>query len=178
MLSPLEPGFWPHLTAQPEWRDGQPNPVDRWSRRVITEIAERYHGTPVFPFGDPPWQPFLTWAIASGAFHASPVQLLVHQTMGLWSSFRGAIILRDEIATSPTPNPCETCLTKPCLTACPVAAMTENGYDTKACHTYLDTAPGKICLNSGCRVRNACPLSQSYGRVESQSAHHMRQFHI
>ena len=26
MLGPVEPGFWPHLTAQPEW-DGAPDPV-------------------------------------------------------------------------------------------------------------------------------------------------------
>lgn len=35
MLGPAEPGFWPHLTTQPEWQDRQPDPVDRWSRRVI-----------------------------------------------------------------------------------------------------------------------------------------------
>ena len=38
LLGPREPGFWPHLQAQPEW-DGAPDPVDRWSRRVIGRIA-------------------------------------------------------------------------------------------------------------------------------------------
>ena len=33
MLGPKEPGFWPHLQTQPEWDD--PDPVDRWSRRLL-----------------------------------------------------------------------------------------------------------------------------------------------
>ena len=41
MLGPRQPGFWPHLTAQPEWQDGQADPVDRWSRRVIGRLATR-----------------------------------------------------------------------------------------------------------------------------------------
>jgi hypothetical protein len=28
LLGPAEPGFWPHLTAQPEWLDGAPT---RWT---------------------------------------------------------------------------------------------------------------------------------------------------
>ena len=38
LLGPAEPGFWAHLTSAPEW-DGAPDPVDRWSRRVIGRIA-------------------------------------------------------------------------------------------------------------------------------------------
>ncbi len=33
MLGPREPGFWAHVTAQPEWTGS--DAVDRWSRRVI-----------------------------------------------------------------------------------------------------------------------------------------------
>ena len=32
------------------------------------------------------------------------------------------------------------------------------------------------CMSKGCAVRRACPVSQSYGRMEDQSAFHMRAF--
>jgi hypothetical protein len=35
LIGPAEPGFWPHLTAQPEWLSGEAAPIDRWSRRVF-----------------------------------------------------------------------------------------------------------------------------------------------
>jgi len=56
-------------------------------------------------------------------------------------------------------------------------AFTEAGYDVPACHAFLDTSAGQDCLTTGCAVRRACPVSQSYGRVPEQSAYHMRQFH-
>ena len=39
LIGPAEPGFWPHFTQSPEWQDGAPDPMDRWSRRVIVRIA-------------------------------------------------------------------------------------------------------------------------------------------
>ena len=80
LLGPLEPGFWPAFTASPEYRDDTPHPLDRWSLRVITRMAERLGATPFFPFGGPPYQPFIAWAKASGRAHSSPVGLLVHDT--------------------------------------------------------------------------------------------------
>ena len=29
LLSPDEPGFWPHVSAQPEFADGGPDPLDQ-----------------------------------------------------------------------------------------------------------------------------------------------------
>lgn len=39
LLGPAEPGFWHHVTAEPEFGDGRPDPLDRWSRRVIGRMA-------------------------------------------------------------------------------------------------------------------------------------------
>ena len=39
LLSPDEPRFWDIFTASPESADGAPDPVDRWSRRVVGGIA-------------------------------------------------------------------------------------------------------------------------------------------
>jgi epoxyqueuosine reductase len=178
LLGPREPGFWDHLTAQPEWLDGKPDPVDRWSRRVIGRIACDLGAKALFPFGGPPWHPFYQWALRSGRTWDSPVRLLVHDQAGLMVSFRGAVALKDRIELpAPTLRPCDTCADKPCLTVCPPRALTGNGYDLPACHSFLDSADGVTCMTQGCAVRRACPVSRAYARMPEQSAYHMRQFH-
>ena len=175
MVGPKEPGFWPHLQAQPEW-DGAPDPVDRWSRRVIGGIACDLGAKALFPFGGPPYHPFYQWALRSGRVWDSPVRLLVHASQGLMVSFRGALALKERIAVPPTvAKPCKSCAA-PCLAACPAAALGAAGYDVPACHDWLASS-GQDCMNSGCLVRRACPLAQAYARMPEQSAYHMRQFH-
>ncbi|WP_172299160.1 ferredoxin [Pseudoruegeria sp. HB172150] len=178
LLGPAEPGFWTHVTTSPEFADGGPDPLDRWSARAITDIAEALGATPLFPFGRPPYLPFFTWALKSGRAWQSPVALLVHDRAGLMVSYRGALALpwRLDLPETP-PCPCDTCATRPCLTACPVVALTSAGYDLNSCHAFLDTPVGDDCLTDGCRVRRLCPVSQSYGRLPDQSGFHMRAFH-
>ena len=177
MLGPAEPGFWPHLTAQPEWQDGQPDPIDRWSRRVIGRIACDLGGKALFPFGGPPWQPFHRWAIRTGRIWESPVRLLVSADQGLMVSFRGALALPERIEIpAAAPRPCDSC-DQPCLTACPAGALGPAGYDVPSCHVFLDSPAGQPCLTAGCMVRRACPVSQAYARLPEQSAYHMRRFH-
>ncbi|APE42355.1 ferredoxin [Sulfitobacter alexandrii] len=177
LLGPDEPAFWPAFRASPEATDGAPDPMDRWSRRVIGDWAETLNAQPLYPFGGPPFLPFYSWALRSGRVHASPVQFLVHDTAGLMVSFRGALALTEEVAlAAPPPPPCDTCASQPCLTACPVGALTAEGYDVPACKSYLDSRAGTACLTGGCRVRTICPVSQRFGRLPAQSEYHMRQF--
>lgn len=179
LLGPHEPGFWPHVTAQPEFSDRRPDPLDRWSRRVIGALARAFGAEPLFPFSGPPYHPFQRWALRSGRAWLSPVGLLVHERAGLMLSYRGALALpeRIELPHTPLEPPCSACATRPCLSACPVGALGVEGYDVPACHSFLDTQAGAECMERGCAVRRACPVSASYGRREDQSAWHMRRFH-
>lgn len=178
LFAPAEPGYWAHVTASPEWADGTPDPIDRWSSRVIDAMTSDLGGSAWFPFGGPPYAPFFAWARKSGRAWASPVTLLVHDVAGLMISYRGAIGLRERLdLPAPPPCPCDTCRDRPCLTACPPRALTARGYDLAACHAYLDRPEGRDCLENGCGVRRACPVSQAYGRLPAQSGYHMRLFH-
>jgi epoxyqueuosine reductase len=175
LIGPKEPGYWAHLQAQPEW--GGADPVDRWSRRVIGQLACDLGAKALFPFGGAPYHPFYAWALRTGQVWDSPVKLLIHARQGLMVSFRGALALKQVIdLPAPLCRPCDTCA-KPCLGACPVQALTENGYDLAACHGYLDQPQGGGCMNGGCIVRRACPVSASYARMAEHSAYHMRMFH-
>jgi hypothetical protein len=177
MLGPLEPGFWAHVTAEPEWQDGEADPLDRWSRRVIGRIACDLGGKALFPFGGKPYHPFHRWALRTGRIWESPVRLLVSADQGLMVSFRGALALKERLdIPPPVAKPCEDC-EKPCLTACPASVLGADGYDVPGCHAFLDKVEGADCLGAGCQVRRACPVSQGYARLPEQSAYHMRRFH-
>jgi hypothetical protein len=177
LLGPAEPGFWAHLQAQPEWQDGLPDPVDRWSRRAIGRIACDLGAKALFPFGGPPYHPFYQWALRTGRVWDSPVRLLVHAGQGLMVSFRGALALKEALEVPPSlSRPCDLC-PAPCRHACPPGALTRAGYDLAACHAWLDRPEGQDCMTGGCLVRRACPLSQTYARLPEQSAYHMGQFH-
>jgi len=171
------PGFWPAFSGAPEYADGLPDPLDRWSKRVIGALAADWGGHAVFPSDGPPYPPFIAWALASGQVCASPVGLLCHTEQGLWCSFRGAVRLPGLLPRETSPAPCAACETKACRGACPARALTPAGYDTGRCHAFLDTSPGTDCLTRGCAVRRACPIAARHGRSEAQSRFHMRAFH-
>lgn len=173
LIGPDEPAFWDRFTDSPEYRDGEADPMDRWSRRVLTDIATQVEGEAVFPFGGPPFEPFQSWALASGQFWTSPIGFLVHQTRGLFVSFRGAIRLP---VAQPTPvgaSPCPDC-PAPCAVACPVDAF-RHGYDVAACKAHIATPAGRDCLTRGCRARRACPVGQGL-RLPDHARFHMEAF--
>jgi hypothetical protein len=177
MLGPDEPHFWPAFTQSPEWLDGDDDPMDRWSTRVIGEWAGELGAEALYPFGGPPFKPFYSWALRTGRIHSSPVQLLVHDTAGLFVSFRGALAVLEEIVLPPAPSsPCIHCTSKPCTTACLSSALTIEGYDVPMCKDFLGTPAGTENMTLGCNVRRVCPVSQRFGRMPAQSAYHMRQF--
>lgn len=171
-------GFWQVFTHSPEGRDDAPDPIDRWSTRVIPELAARAGADSyAFPFGGPPFAPFIAWAKASGEAFDSPTGMLVHRRAGLMISYRGALIWDQKLPldTSINGSPCDGCH-RPCETACPVGALSpDHFYDVPRCKSYLDTPQGDECM-SGCLVRRACPVSQTFSRPTAQSAHHMRYF--
>lgn len=174
LLGPDEPAFWPHFKASGEARDGQPDPLDRWSLRVIGTLAADFGAVPLFPFGGPPWHPFVAWAKRSGRAHGAPIGLLAHDEAGLFVSFRGALGLPEALPAAETASPCTPC-PAPCKTACPVDAFAAGSYDVAACKGWLRSNDGQDCRNGGCLVRRACPVGADR-RLPEHSAFHMEAF--
>lgn len=170
--------FWDVFKASDICQDGNPDPIDRWSTHVVTSIAKGLGAKPIFPFGGPPYAPFLDWAKASGRAWSSPMGMLVHDQTGLMVSYRGVLAF-DERLILPEQvfeKPCDTCDAKPCLNACPVDALKPNGYDVPKCHSFMGSDAGADCLTGGCLVRRSCPASAGANRMVEQSAFHMRHF--
>ena len=168
---------WEKFAASAEYRDGAANPLDRWSLRVLPEIATETGALDVrYPFGGPPYEPFIRWSFDSGETFSSPVGMLVHHRAGFWISFRGALVFDAEIDRKIASHPCVPC-DRPCEIACPVGALApEQDYDVPSCKSHLASPEGNECRDAGCLVRRACPVSQAFGRSAEQSAFHMRSF--
>lgn len=170
---------WPAFASSPEASDGQPDPLDRWSRRVIGALAAALGATALFPFGGPPFQPFQRWALKAEPVAPSPLGILIHPDWGLWHAYRGALAFRKRLELSPPdlrPSPCESCAEKPCLSACPVDAFSPAGYDVPACVAHVSGPAGADCLSFGCRARRACPVGIEHRHDPGQASFHIRAF--
>jgi hypothetical protein len=170
---------WDAFAASPEASDGLGHPLDRWSRRLIETLAGELGGKALFPFGGPPFLPFQRWAQRAEPVHSSPIGLLIHPYYGLWHAYRGALGFREELAMpepAAVPSPCESCSGRWCLSACPVGAFSEAGYDVAACAGHLRGPAGGDCMGGGCLARRACPVGRDHAYGPEQASFHMRAF--
>lgn len=177
LLGPDGPAMWDRFTAAPEFADGAPDPLDRWSRRVISALAAALGAAARFPFGGPPHEPFLRWAMRGEGARPSPVGMLVSPRRGLWMSYRGALAFAERLPLDPTPpaDPCAGCAA-PCLGACPVGAMGRGPYDVAACAAHVASPEGSACREGGCLVRHACPAGSGAELMPQQCGFHMEAF--
>ncbi len=170
---------WAAFSASPEAEDGGADPLDRWSRRVVGALATELGARALYPFGGPPHWPFQRWARRAEPMHVSPLGLLIHPIYGLWRGYRGALAFAERLAVPPfraAASPCETCVARPCLSACPVGAFTGAGYDVAACAAHLSRPAGRACMEGGCLARCACPVGAEHAHELAQAAFHMRAF--
>ena len=169
--------MWQAFSGSPEAVDGQPDPLDRWSRRVIGNLAADLDAVALFPFGGPPYQPFQRWAARGEGAVPSPVAMQVTHARGLWASYRGALGFREPIALAgrDDANPCPAC-PAPCLTACPVDAFAGGAYDVPRCLAHITSPAGAACREGGCLVRHACPAGRDATPPAEQCRFHMDAF--
>ena len=187
---------WETFAHSPEYTDGRPHPLDRWSMRTIDLLAEQIGGRALYPCDGPPFWPFQRWARRALALHVSPLGVLLDPEFGLWHSYRGALALPIEVPL-PTPmqwpHPCESCESKPCLHTCPVGAVQAGAYDVDSCRAQVrSTATGAErresreapaarrgatgCRTVGCLARRACPIGSANAYLPAQASFHMLAF--
>jgi hypothetical protein len=169
-------GMWPSFAAG---QRNEPDPLDSWTRRVVDPIAARFSARAVYP-NDRPYQPFQRWAQRAEPVHPSPLGILIHPEHGLWHAYRAALFFADVIEGLPArreaASPCDSCATKPCLSACPVNAFDGAAYNVAACSSHLRTGAPPDCATLGCRARDACPVAPEKRYPPEQVAFHMAAF--
>ncbi|WP_422384293.1 hypothetical protein [Roseibium album] len=179
LIGSTGPSLGPVLRLSPEYSDNCPDPLDRYTRRVLGTMASRYGFQILFPFDGPPYHPFQRWAVRCGGFSQSPLGVLAHTEFGPWSGFRAVFLSSspsDLLTRTSRQGPCETCVDKPCLTICPVNAVSLKGdYDVAGCRTHLEQNPDADCW-SGCLARRACPFGVDHKPPADTARFHMKSF--
>ncbi len=173
------PGIWPVFVESPEFADGAQDSLDRFTRRVLSEVARGFGLSIVFPFDGPPYHPFQKWAMRAGGFSPSPLGVLAHDIYGPWSGFRAALLSAENpgpAVGNASTGPCPDCADRPCLSACPVDAISgTEGYDVPRCREHLASGQGEPCF-SGCLARHACPIGSDFRQTPEQARFHMDSF--
>ena len=179
LIGSTGPGLWPVFRESPEYLDNRPDPLDRYTLRVLTAIADRVSCRVLFPFEGPPYHPFQQWALKCGGFSQSPLGVLAHRTYGPWAGFRAVFLSAEPFCKTALPlsdGPCLSCEDKPCLSACPVGAVSlTEGYRVAACRTHLAESRDQDCW-SGCLARRACPYGQQHRHGAETARFHMERF--
>lgn len=178
LLGNAGPEMWEAFQRAPEAQSPR-HPLDEWSRRIITVLAESLSGRPLFPFSPPPFLPFQRWARKAEPVWPSPIGLLIHPEYGSWHAYRGALAFADRIDLppgEPVPAPCDSCAERPCLSACPVEAFGDGQYDVPACVARIGSREGADCMDRGCLARRACPVGREYRYRPAQARFHMSAF--
>ena len=171
------PTFFNRFEGGPESRDGAPNPLDRYTERVVTRtardaLAPRGAAHVVhFPFGVRPLIPFQRLGRAAGLGGPGPLGLQIHPTFGPWWAYRALIVLDRPLSSAPPPGDgCAGC-DAPCVAACPAGAVARGGFDVVACHARRSVA--EPCRLS-CAARIACVRGPEQRYRDAELAFHMR----
>ncbi len=170
---------WSSFAGSPEYGDGAPHPLDRWSQRVVDELAGQFGARALYPFTGPPWWPFQRWAQRAERLYASPLGVLLHADYGLWHAYRGAIVLSETVDVPPLrewSSPCESCREPPCVGACPAGALIGHRFEAEICRAHVMSEHGAACRDRGCLARYACPFAAEHRYDATQATFHLGAF--
>jgi hypothetical protein len=170
---------WDFFRGSSEACDGRPQPLDRWSRRIVGALALEFGAADAYPQAEIFQLPFQRLALRSEPVHQSPIGLLIHPTWGLWHAYRGALVFCHRLelpAAAASVSPCSGCAAKPCLTSCPVGAFRPGSFDLQACSDHLLSAAGSPCREGGCLARRSCPVGAAFRYTDEQMRFHMQAF--
>jgi ferredoxin len=178
LLGMVGPEGWNAFAGSPEASLPE-HPLDRWTRRVVSELGSALGARPLFPFDGPPYWPFQRWAMRAEPVAVSPLGILIHPEYGLWHAYRAALLFAEHLhlpELNVIPSPCESCAARPCLSACPVGAFTGSAYRVEDCAAHISSPAGALCMEEGCRARDACPVGSAYRYPAAQVRFHMQAF--
>ncbi|MEM6463957.1 MAG: ferredoxin [Pseudomonadota bacterium] len=154
----------------------QADPLDAWSKSVGGSIEAELGCVALYPF-EKPWWPFQNWISRSEGLKPSPLAILIHPEYGLWHGYRAAFAFREAISIPPPKilvHACDSCPDRPCMSACPASAITEQPFAIDKCRGHLASAAGRLgCMVRGCLSRNACPVGAQYRYNDTQLRFHM-----
>jgi len=171
LIGNLGPTFWQHATANGLRGD---HPLDAFTRTRVVAWLDRH-----FPGVRHEWLypgerlvGLQSLGRLAGWHQPSPFMVGVHEAWGSWFAYRAVLLADTDLArTGPLAgaSPCERCVDRPCVAACPPRAL-HDGFDLAACADWR-LAPGSDCRDQ-CLARIACPVGTRHRYDSAQIAYH------
>jgi len=168
-----------HVDGDPGWALHD-HPLDDFTREVVErEIAGPLRARDVqfrlvYPFaGEAGNLHFMELGRLAGIGGPSLIGVLIHPTYGTWIAMRAALLLNftlEEPAEGLGFDPCPRCVARSCMPACPVAAVSDRGWDVIKCVRHrVEAAPD---CSAGCYSRLNCVIGPQHRYPEEELRHH------
>ena len=108
----------------------------------------------------------------AGWHHAAPFMVGIDAEWGSWYAYR-AVVLADTrfcpFLAVDRNRPCDSCQTRPCISACPAGAINDDSFALEKCLAYR-AADGALCQHT-CLARVACPVGTQHRYDDEQMRH-------
>jgi epoxyqueuosine reductase len=150
------------------------HPIDDYTVRVVDSwLAEQLPGR-AYRIIYPGEQPVGLQALGklAGWHHTSPFMVGIDAEWGSWYAYRAAVLIDFQFQTFSPINresPCNTCLSKPCISACPADALAGGSFALGRCSSYR-LSENSACATS-CLARETCPVGAQHRYDKAQLAH-------
>jgi len=175
--------FWRRFAAarrRHPWLRAEADPLDAFTRHVVADavatvtISRAMPIRVVHPFDAGPLVvSFQHLAEVAGLGRRSLLGVLLHPEYGPWMAFRAALLVPVAVR-APRPadgfDPCPTCVLRPCVSACPAAAVSAAGWDARRCSEAR--RPDDEPCGLGCHARMACVIGPEHRYSPDAMAHH------
>ncbi|HKI59569.1 MAG TPA: hypothetical protein VKA23_00925 [Mariprofundaceae bacterium] len=169
--------MWEVLQAS-AYRD-RPEPVDSLSVDTVKKwLAEACPGAAyeiIYPAAER-LVPLQQLGALAGWHHASPFRIGINRQWGSWFAYRAVVLIDSDLpetAAETWGSPCESCVDKPCITACPAGAVADRERMLTLCIDYRlqqDSHCARQCLS-----RLACPVAVEHRYSREQIDYHYGQ---
>jgi epoxyqueuosine reductase len=154
------------------------DPVDHYSitltRQFVTDYLEDTAVLILYP-GQPFTVPLQQLGELAGWSHPSPIGQGINPEFGLWFAYLTAFLTKVQLPVTNylnTQSPCQTCIDKPCISACPAAAVQVDAFDMMRCADYRIRSQSP-CADR-CLARMACPVAPQHQYTLTQIQYHYR----
>lgn len=152
------------------------DPVDSFSTHVVADwfssVLPGVRTEILYPLTDSP-VPLVELGTLAGWHYASPFRVGINDAFGSWFAYRALVLADSDLPATPAmagSNPCDGCVTQPCIRACPAGAVHKEKFDASACYDHRLTS-GSNCAST-CMARAACPVAREHTYSPSQTAYH------
>ena len=165
--------IWPHI--EQNGRDDQ-DPIDDFSIRIAEQWVKDYvkqKTIRLYPKTEM-LVPLQQLGVLANWCHPSPLGSSISPVYGPWFAYRVALVTTADLPLKSephVPSPCDSCIDKPCMTACPVKAVQGiDQFQIQPClkHRLTDGSP---CADR-CLSRLACPVGTEHRYQMAQIQHH------